>query len=227
MAPSTRSEAVLELGKHLVQQLQLDESVDTLSRWLAHTLAEKITEIGQAPPDQKPTLQSEVIELILKLWAHRRDFPRGMRPFEELEDLARVLRQLDPEDKGPRYFSAATSQDTEAAAPEAKAWLQRALAIDNAARATIGYCLVAADGATPGDATQWADLAEAAGLDRDIEIKIVNFVSRLSEEQRKGLDDHLASPQQYVKERVGRLKEAAAAIEAHIGRKLRAARKRG
>ncbi len=225
MDPSSRSEAILGVGKQLVRQLGLRDSVDTLGRWLAHALAEKLLAVEGAPAAEKPARQAEAIDLILKLWAHRRDFPRGTRPFEDPEGLAMALAQLDPNDKAPRFFSPASPREVVGAAPEAKPWLDRALAIDAAARAAIRYCLLAADEATPGDSTKWAELAEAAGFECDVEVLLVRFVGQLSEQQRKDLDSEVASSQRHVRARVASLKEAASAIEADLARKLRAGRR--
>jgi hypothetical protein len=41
-APSKPARDVLALGRHLVAELQLEQSVDTLGRWLAHHVAELI-----------------------------------------------------------------------------------------------------------------------------------------------------------------------------------------
>lgn len=226
MDPLSRSEAVLQLGKRLVRQLDLNDSVDTLARWMAHTLAEKLVAVESAPPAEKPARQIEAIDLILKLWAHRRDFPRGARPFEDLESQALVLAHLDPNDRNPRFFSPVNPWEIKGAAPEAKPWLDRALAIDAAARAAIRYCLLAADEATPGDSAAWAELAKAAGLDRDVELTVIRLIGRLSDQQRKDLDNEGARSQRHVRARMVSLKEAASAIEADLARKLRAGRRR-
>ena len=41
MVERIRSDSVLALGKKLVDELGLDQSVDTLGRWMAHYIAEK------------------------------------------------------------------------------------------------------------------------------------------------------------------------------------------
>src|SRR5690349_21841411 len=122
MDPSPRSDAVMELGKQLIQQLGLSNTVDTLARWLAHTLAEKISAVETVPPQERAARQAEVVDLILKLWTHRRHFPRGVRPFEDLEGLATALTLLDPKDKRPHYFGPASPREVQGAVPEAKPW---------------------------------------------------------------------------------------------------------
>ena len=42
MEQSEQQKAILELGKLFVKELDLEKSVDTLSRWMAHYVAEKI-----------------------------------------------------------------------------------------------------------------------------------------------------------------------------------------
>jgi len=40
MADSAQFDDVLKLGKQLIAELGLDQSIDTLSRWMAHYIAE-------------------------------------------------------------------------------------------------------------------------------------------------------------------------------------------
>ena len=46
MVKRIRSDSVLALGKKLVDELGLDQSVDTLGRWMAHYIAEKMGRRG-------------------------------------------------------------------------------------------------------------------------------------------------------------------------------------
>jgi hypothetical protein len=214
MVQSTQSDAVLNLGKRLVAQLGVDEDIDTLSRWLAHTLAEKLIQIELAADDQKAAFESEVVDLILKLWAHRRDFRRETQPFKELEPLAQTLLLLDPANSKPRYFAPLSSDGFQHATPEAQIWLNRALAIDAAARDAIRYSLLAADALTPGDAAEWAALAEAAGLTEDIEVVLVRF--RLFGESEDKPGDGLTDSQRNLLPKLEQLSEVIKTIEADI-----------
>jgi hypothetical protein len=83
-----------------VTELELDESVNTLSRWMAHYLAELISAAETASEAQKHDLEQRCADTIIKLWANRDTFPDGMRPFKNFEPVFRALEKLDPERDG-------------------------------------------------------------------------------------------------------------------------------
>jgi hypothetical protein len=80
------TEAVV-LGQEIVKQLGLDTTTDTLSRWMAHRVAELI---AQGENDQ--TRRADAADLILRLWERRGAWPQGWPP----PAMARVLQWLDP-----------------------------------------------------------------------------------------------------------------------------------
>src|SRR6266850_1299641 len=70
---------VLELGIHLVQQLRLQSSNDTLARWMVHHLAELMTRAEHAQSEQARSAATEsAVTLILTIWEHRANLPHGM-----------------------------------------------------------------------------------------------------------------------------------------------------
>lgn len=73
-------------------QLELDTTTDTLSRWMAHRVAELI-----AQGEEDEARQAEATDLILRLWERRGVWPQGWPP----PAMARVLRWLDPDQKTP------------------------------------------------------------------------------------------------------------------------------
>lgn len=58
MAKSNLSDSVLDLGRKLVQELDLDPGVDTLGRWMAHYVAELIHYADNATPDGREQARS-------------------------------------------------------------------------------------------------------------------------------------------------------------------------
>ena len=64
-------EEILNLGKLLVGELGLEYSVDTLSRWMAHYIAEQMRIIESTENDDKKLAEEKCFETILKLWKHR------------------------------------------------------------------------------------------------------------------------------------------------------------
>jgi hypothetical protein len=88
----------LGLGRHLVHELGLEPDGDTLSRWLAHHLAELISK-AEAEPDavQRHAAEDRAVETILKLWDHRRELPGRAYPLNEYQDAITALGRLRPE----------------------------------------------------------------------------------------------------------------------------------
>jgi hypothetical protein len=194
---------------------------------MAHALAEKLVAAESAAPKRRTALEAEVVDLILRLWAHRADLPSGKRPFEDLEELTRTLRRLDPEDQAFRYFNPAPFRGAPGSRTPADEWLQRAIEIDRAAIGAIRYCLSAADELTPGKRETWADVAEAAGFEDILEVRIVRFVAELKGGRRTAaLNDHVKEEWRQSREKAATLKDAATAIEADVDKKVRAARPR-
>lgn len=104
--PSTRYTAIIELGKKLVDELELNDSVDTLSRWMAHHISELIYDAEHCTDDiVRTTKQAEIRDSIWSFWSNRYELPIGTRPFQELEPILRTLKGLDPENEQPRFFS--------------------------------------------------------------------------------------------------------------------------
>src|SRR5680860_1410314 len=105
MVVSTGYDAILQLGKKLVDEFDLDTSTDTLGRWMAHYIAELILDAETAASEERIKKKLRCAKAILEFWKHRRDFPDGKRPFEDVEQILRILESLDPKCDTPRYFS--------------------------------------------------------------------------------------------------------------------------
>src|SRR5687767_2545558 len=81
MAPLKIPTDVLALGQHLVTELSLDERGDTLSRWMAHHVAELIHQVRSLPPGrERSEAQKQATETILKIWEHRANLPSRAYP---------------------------------------------------------------------------------------------------------------------------------------------------
>ena len=177
MVRRIRSDSVLALGKKIVDELGLDQSVDTLGRWMAHYLAEKMEDAEAATGGAREQKMSECGNTILKLWAHRSELPNGKRPFEDFEPIFRALRSLDPDDTTPRYFREVRSgvdQDDED--DSTKQWLDVASGIDEAARVLIRYCLAVVAREAVDKSREWVTLAEAIAEKDDSDIRTIRFI---------------------------------------------------
>ena len=141
---------VISLGKRLVQELGLEPGVDTLSKWMAHYVAEQITTAENATGDAKAGAEQRCFETVLKLWERRSLLPNGRRPFESFERIFRALDHIDPEKPRSCYFddlyfheskADKTSQDRGDAV---QSWVDTALAVDRAARVLIEFAFTQA-----------------------------------------------------------------------------------
>ena len=68
-----------------------------LDRWLAHHLAEVIAEADRATGTAKAASEAQAVDLILKLWAHRRALPEPVDPLGGYRKAVEVLGRLSPE----------------------------------------------------------------------------------------------------------------------------------
>lgn len=101
MEPLKLPKDVLELGQHLVRELDLEDGVDTLGRWMAHHLAELIDKAENgSTEDERLGAQTYAVETILKIWEHRSSLPGKAYPLKSYENVLIVLDRLRP-DKNP------------------------------------------------------------------------------------------------------------------------------
>jgi len=97
-ARSMPPKGVLGLGRHLVYELGLEDSNDTLGRWLAHHLAELMTEAKNAKSAAARRVASrQAADLILKIWDHRTVLPHDANPLAQYRGILMVLSRLRPE----------------------------------------------------------------------------------------------------------------------------------
>lgn len=147
MEQSKQQKAVLELGKLLVKELGLEKSIDTLSRWMAHYLAEKIR-YAEGLPDgvKKKNAEKECFSLVLDLWKHRWHFKSDRQPLRNFSHLFDILEKLDPEKEEPYYYrlenvQSKDEEDESFELSDLKNLSPLALQIDKVARIWINYLL--------------------------------------------------------------------------------------
>jgi hypothetical protein len=142
---SSRRLRLLDLGKIIVRELLLEPGVDTLGRWMAHYLAEKIVAAEEAEdPKTRCLAQTEASELILKIWAHRTGWPKDRRPFQRFDSILDALQSLTPGHNQHRFVrvlgripqGAVDEQDG-----DVQAWLRLGLELEKNARALVDVCL--------------------------------------------------------------------------------------
>ena len=140
---------IIELGKLLVQELNLDPGVDTLSRWMAHYIAEKIVlaeDEVHTSEKVKSANAEECFLTILKLWEHRWKMPYNIQPLENFAPILKTLERLNPEGQEPYFYHSLDHElsELEKNNPDLKAitdYTNMALQIDKVARIWIEYVL--------------------------------------------------------------------------------------
>ncbi|RUR55186.1 AVAST type 3 anti-phage proein Avs3b [Vreelandella populi] len=201
---STQSKSVLDLGKKLVNDLGLDDGVDTLGRWMAHYIAELILDTESAALEDKAAKQERCSSAILDLWRHRAELPKGTRPFEGTESVLRALENLDPCDEAPKYFQRQRIMATNAE-PNIKVenWLETADCIDLAARQLIRFCLACASQTAQERTAEWVTLAESVGLNDDMDVRALRIL--MSEAELYGDEPVEDAERKKIEERLGQL----------------------
>jgi hypothetical protein len=161
---SVRCDATLALGSKLVEGLGLEDSVDTLGRWMAHYIADLIAKVENSTGEEKQSAEKNCFDAILGLWKHHAELPDGKRPFEDLEPVVRAIESLDPEDDAPRYFrTARPPADEGREKSETESWLEMVRGLDYSSKVLIGCCLAEAARTAVDKSKEWVKLAEAAG----------------------------------------------------------------
>lgn len=220
---SSQSDNVLALGKKLVGELDLDNGVDTLGRWMAHYISELIRDAENAPPEDKPSKQEKCAAAILHLWRHRAELPDGMRPFEDAEPIFRALESLDPCNRAPNYFSHLRIKAKEDNLDsETDNWLTIADTIDSTAKELIAHCLGRAAETVQDKTLEWVALAEKAGLEAGFDVQVLRFVIQEAELQNgEKLEDNNRQKIRAQIDRLDAFGKLAASLSDDIRRKLK------
>lgn len=102
---------VLELGRTIVRQLELEQRGNVLPRWMAHHLAELIKAAENSESAAKQDAEDRAVELILKLWTSRRDLPVPADPLSEYRDAIMALDRMLPSANPWHRFRRPSSDD--------------------------------------------------------------------------------------------------------------------
>jgi hypothetical protein len=174
----SRDKAIMSLGTKLTKELGLDEGLDTLSRWMAHYIAELIQDAENADGDEKSAKLDRCIDAILALWRHRYELPHGKRPFDDIEPILRTLESLDPENDMPMHFRSIGLQNTRIAEDDpAQYWLKVIEGLDYSSKILIKYCLTKAAEKTLKRSEEWVELAEAAGIEECVDSIVIRLIA--------------------------------------------------
>lgn len=170
MEGSIRSEATLELGRKIVEELGMDRSVDTLGRWLAHNIAGLIVEAETKPDDIES--QAIVRSAILQLWEHRYSLTENFKPLAESDLLLESLKRLHPESDLHRYFPQVDDTNDSGGV---KPWIKAALHIDDVSQVLITQCMAIAAELSMNQSEEWVLLAKEADFDASVELALAQL----------------------------------------------------
>lgn len=84
--------AVLRLGKKLVAELSLEDGTDTLSKWIAHDIAELIHDAEAADEANVSSARAACRDAIMTLWKHRAGASERFAHVGTLQGWTRFLR---------------------------------------------------------------------------------------------------------------------------------------
>ena len=101
-------ENILKLGKKLISELELDDTSNTLARWMAHYIAELMASIEASKSDtEKAKLKKECCNLIIELWQMKDRLPFE-KPLDNAHEFLKILRVLKKADNAaslrPRWL---------------------------------------------------------------------------------------------------------------------------
>lgn len=88
---------ILDLGQALSRDLDRSLRDQVLARWLAHYLAETLAEAASAKGEARAEPEAKAMDLILRLWAERRNLPEDVDPLGEYRNAITALARLEPD----------------------------------------------------------------------------------------------------------------------------------
>lgn len=104
MAGFETPKKTIELGKALIAELTTEPRSTQLSRWVAHYLAEQMTELKQAKGKKRAKAQDRCFGAILQLWRQRDSVPSGLHPFDGFKPVLRALETISPDCRNGYYI---------------------------------------------------------------------------------------------------------------------------
>jgi len=192
-----RQNQIINLGKLLVKELGLENGVDTLSRWMSHYVAEKISLVERLPEGkEKENTLKECFDAILKLWENRWELPQGKRPLEKFEPILNVLNRINPE-KEESFFYRHSEVGKISNSDDISKYITMSEQIDKVARIWIDFLLQQATQLVKDEKTKdMLDYAVATSNNYDIDTiqilynDIEDFTKKYKEETfQKRIDE--------------------------------------
>lgn len=90
------------MGQRIVRELDLEDSNDTLGRWMAHRIAQLMQRADEARNDEeREETQSECADLILRVWSRRSVWPHGQPLAEVASAFEKLAAEPNPYGRPP------------------------------------------------------------------------------------------------------------------------------
>jgi hypothetical protein len=212
---------VLELGRAIAREISAPDEHNFSGKWIAHYLAERI-EAAKTDPD----VRTECVNLILKLWETRRNFPSG-DPFEQYQSLLSALKShLLGEPRFRVHFEGYRSAISSSCD---ETWLTSASEIDSTSSHLVA--LLVREAASEAGLHTDSVLELAAAIDQDIETEtIIAIRAALFDEEPDDEDQaRLKRPaaEDRLEEALSRLEATIQAIRSMRASPRKRAKKRG
>lgn len=168
------NQEVINLGKAIISELDMGVDSNTLERWLVHYIAANIHKSENSQGEEKEVAEKNCIDVILKLWHHRLELPRGIRPFTDFDSAFRGLSKLDDSSQRPYYnqFSQFEDEIDESESKESKQWVDVAISIDKAAKTLVSESFELAANAALTEKSKKILRLAPAGSGSDIQIML-------------------------------------------------------
>jgi hypothetical protein len=168
------NQEVINLGKAIISELGMGIECDTPARWLVHYIAENIHKSENNQGDAKKIAEKNCIDAIFKLWHHRSELPRGIKPFADFDSAFRGLSKLDDSSQRPYYnqFSQFEVEIDESESEESKRWVEVAISIDKAAKTLVSESFELAANAALTEKSKKILRLAPAGSGSDIQIML-------------------------------------------------------
>lgn len=163
MEKSEQPNPIIELGRKIARDLGNSSRSDFLGGWMAHYIAELISEYETASKKNKDHAREKAFEAILKLWTHRYKSSSGFDAVKNAEPVLATLNQLNPNAEKSFYFSS-RHELVKGANSDLKQLYEMAMGVDRTARRILKTILLAmAEASTGEDLNEYLKLASSVG----------------------------------------------------------------
>lgn len=127
------------IGKDLIEEYGLADSVATLERWMLHYLAELFErEKISTNSIEKKEIKSEIMTIILEFWKLRYQIANEESWIKKNQDLINTLTSISPQNENPfsKFFNPYDKNSYYGSDSE---WQEKLIAIDQASKVVMSH----------------------------------------------------------------------------------------